>query len=139
MFTREDLEKKVLDFVKSTLRGSMDTDYSAGMKRFFSSLFKWLVKKKIFEKVENGHKLSKDARSAILADIEVIDYVQVCGPLSKLKEDTDESNLIALLLESRMVQTMRPRSFVPSKMELDVMKLDPPEEWYLQRVPERSG
>ncbi|MGY5863618.1 MAG: DEAD/DEAH box helicase [Candidatus Thorarchaeota archaeon] len=139
VFTREDLEKKFLDFVKSTLRGSMDTDYSAGMKRFFSSLFKWLVKKKIFEKVENGHKLSKDARSAILADIEVIDYVQVCGPLSKLKEDTDESNLIALLLESRMVQTMRPRSFVPSKMELDVMKLDPPEEWYLQRVPERQA
>ncbi|MHA2200372.1 MAG: DEAD/DEAH box helicase [Candidatus Thorarchaeota archaeon] len=138
VFIRENLEKKFLDFVGSSLRGSVDSEYTSGMKRFFSSLFTWLVKKKIFEKVEKGHKLSKDARSAILADIEVIDFVQVCGPLSKLKEDADESNLIALLLESRMAQTMRPRSFVPSKMELDVMNLDPPEEWYLQRVPERQ-
>jgi helicase len=138
-FKREDLKKKFLDFVRSTLRGSVDKDYSSGMKRFFSSLFRWLVKKNIFEKIEKGYKLSKDARSAILANIEVIDYVQVCGPLSKLKEDVDESSLIALLLQCRMTQTLRPRSFLPSKVELDMMNLDPPEEWYLQRVPERQA
>jgi superfamily II DNA/RNA helicase len=139
VFQRKDLEKKFLDFVKSTLRGSVDREYSSGMKRFFNSLFTWLVKKKIFESVKKGYRLSKEARSAILTNIEVVDYVQVCGPLSKLKEDTDESNLIALLLQCRMAQTLRPRSFVPSKMELDVMNLDPPEEWYIQRVPERQA
>jgi hypothetical protein len=38
-----------------------------------------------------------------------------------------------------MVQNIRPRSFVPPKIELNLMNLDPPEEWYLRRVPERQS
>ncbi|MHA1948911.1 MAG: DEAD/DEAH box helicase [Candidatus Thorarchaeota archaeon] len=137
-FTRKDLETSFLGFVGSTLRGTVDREYYSGMKRFFGSLFRWLVKQRVFEKIEKGYKLSKDARSAILADIEVVDFVQMCRPLSKLKKDADESALIALLLQSRMAQSLRPRSFLPLKFELDVMNLGPPEEWLLQMVPERQ-
>ncbi len=139
VFTRDDLKNKFVGFVKSTFKGTVDKEYSAGMIRFFSSLFKWLEKQGVFEKVEKGYKLSKNARNAILANIDIIDYVQVRGPLSKLKEDTEESSLIDLLLQFRMVQNIRPRSFVPPKIELNLMNLDSPEEWYLRRVPERQS
>ncbi len=139
VFTRDDMKNKFVGFVKSTFKGTVDKEYSAGMIRFFSSLFKWLEKQGVFEKVEKGYKLSKDARNAILANVDIIDYVQVRGPLSKLKEDTEESSLIDLLLQFRMVQYIRPRSFVPPKIELNLMNLDPPEEWYLRRVPERQS
>jgi len=139
VFTRDDLKNKFVDFVRSTFKGTVDKEYSAGMKRFFSSLFKWLVKQGVFEKVEKGYKLSKDARSAILVNIDVTDYVQISGPLSKLKEDANESSLIDILLQCRMTQYIRPRSFVPPKIELDIMNLDPPEDWYLRRVPERQS
>jgi hypothetical protein len=109
------------------------------MKRFFTSLFKWLEKQGVFEEVEKGYRLSKTARSAILSNIDIADYVQISRTLSKLNKDTDESKLLDLLLQHRMAQSIRPRSFVPSKIELSLMKLDPPEEWYVQRVPERQA
>jgi hypothetical protein len=136
-FTQTGLQKKFLNFVESTFRGMVDKEYSTGMKRFFTSLFKWLEKQGVFEDVEKGYRLSKTARSAILSNIDIADFVRISGPLSKLTEDTDESKLLDLLLQHRMAQSIRPRSFVPSKIELRLMKLDPPEEWYVQRVPER--
>ncbi|MFW9927609.1 MAG: hypothetical protein ACFFDM_12730, partial [Candidatus Thorarchaeota archaeon] len=139
VFTREDLANRFLGFVGGTFRSTVDQEYNAGMKLFFTSLFKWLEKQGILEKVQKGYRLSKEARSAILANIDVIDYVQVCSRFSKLKDVADESSLVDLLLQCRMAQSVRPRSFIPSKIELDLMKLDSPEEWYLQRVPERQA
>lgn len=138
-FVRKDLADSFMDFVKGTFKGTVDMEYSAEMKSFFNSLFNWLEKQGIFEKVEKGYRLSKTARSAILANIDIMDYVQVSRPLSKLSEDANESNLVDLLLQCRMAQSIRPRSFVPSKIELNLMKLDTPEEWYLNRVPERQA
>jgi len=136
-FTREELQDKFMNFVKNTFRGMVDKEYSAGMKRFFTSLFKWLEKQGVFEEVEKGYRLTKSARSAILSNIDVADFVQISGTLSKLTEDADESDLLDLLLQHRMAQSMRPRSYIPSKIELSLMKLDPPENWYIERVPER--
>jgi helicase len=136
-FARDELQEKFLTFVRSTFRGTVDKDYAVGMKRFFISLFKWLEKQGVFEKVEKGYKLSKKARIAILSNIDNADFIRISGQLSKLTEDSDESDLLDLLLQHRMAQSLRPRSFVPSKIELRLMMLDPPEDWYLQRVPER--
>lgn len=136
-FTQDQLKTKFLEFVNGTLRGTFDNDYSSSMKKFFRTLFNWLVKQGVFEEVENGYKLAKDARSAVQANLDLSDYLRVKTSLSKISDDSDEPVLIDLLLSTQLPQSIRPRTFMPSKMELKLMGLDPPEEWYIRRVPKR--
>ncbi|MFW9770448.1 MAG: helicase-related protein, partial [Candidatus Thorarchaeota archaeon] len=136
-FTRDELQEKFLNFVRGTFRGTVDKEYSVGMKRFFTSLFKWLDREEVFEEVDKGYRLSKMARSAFLSNIDIDDFVRISESLTKLTEDTDESELLDLLLQHKMAQSIRPRSYVPSKIEMSLMNLEPPEEWYVMRVPER--
>ncbi len=138
-FTQDELESKFLAFVNNTLRGTIDKDYSSSMKKFFKTLFSWLVKQGIFEELESGFRLSKHARSAVLADLEISDYLRMRDELDKIADAADESVLIDLLLKTQLPQSIRPRTFLPSKMELRLMGLDPPEEWYIQRIPERTN
>ena len=138
-FTQEELESKFLEFIKDTLRGTIDKDYSSGSKRFFKTLFSWLVKQDIFEESKSGFRLSKHARSAVLAELEISDYLHIRDELDRMADAAGESALIDLLLKTQLPQSIRPRTFLPSKMELRLMGLDPPEEWYIQRVPERNN
>ncbi|MFX1483638.1 MAG: DEAD/DEAH box helicase [Promethearchaeota archaeon] len=138
-FTQKELAEQFLSFVKGTFRGTVDSEYTTRMRRFFNTLFRWLEKQGVFEKVERGHRLSKLARNAVLADINVTDLVEIHNSLSKFKEDTDQSSLIDLLLRCRMAQSIRPRSFVPPQIELKLMNLSPPAEWYLRMAPERQS
>ncbi|KXH76647.1 MAG: hypothetical protein AM326_06915 [Candidatus Thorarchaeota archaeon SMTZ-45] len=136
-FTQDQLESKFLDFVNSTFRGTNDKTYSSGMKRFFKTLFNWLIKQEVFVVENNGFKFSKDARSAVLADLEISDYLRIKGRLSKIDDNSDESILIDLILQTQLPQSIRPRTFMPSKTELKLMGLDQPQDWYIRRVPER--
>ena len=138
-FTQDQLQNMFLDFVNGTLRGTIVTEYEAVMKRFFKTLFNWLVKQGVFEEVENGFKLSKDARGAVQANLDISDYLRIKTNLSKLDDSTDERSLIDLLLQTQLPQSIRPRTFIPSKMELKLMGLEPPEDWYIRRVPERNA
>jgi replicative superfamily II helicase len=137
-FTQDQLKTKFLDYVNDTFRGTIDKDYRSGMKKFFRTLFNWLVKQGIFEEVETGFKLSKDARSAVRANLDISDYLRIKDKLSKIDNESDEPVLIDVLLQTQMPQSIRPRTSVPSKMELRLMGIDPPEEWYVQRLPERQ-
>jgi len=134
---REDLKKKFLEYIKGTLKGTMDTNYLAQMDKFFGLLFKWLVKEKMIEDSGNGFKISKDARDAILAGIDPIDFMETKKILSNLKKDIDEAKLIEVVLSFKLPQAIRPRTLVPSKDELNVLGLDPPQDWYLKLVPLR--
>jgi replicative superfamily II helicase len=136
-FTPDQLETRFLDFTNGTFRGFINGDYSSEMKKFFKTLFNWLVKQGVFEEVESGFKLSKNAHSAVNADLDVSDYLRIMNRLSKIGDDSDETTLIDLLLQTQMPQSIRPRTFMPSKMELKLMGLNPPEDWYVRRVPER--
>ncbi|MHA2147720.1 MAG: DEAD/DEAH box helicase [Candidatus Thorarchaeota archaeon] len=136
-FTQDQIEIKFLEFVNGTLKGTFDKDYSSSMKKFFKTLFKWLVKQGVFEKVVNGYKLAKDARNAVQADLDINDYLRVKTVLSKIDNDSDEPVLIDLLLRTQLPQSVRPSTFMPSKIELKLMGLEPPAEWYIQMVPER--
>ncbi|MFW9789067.1 MAG: DEAD/DEAH box helicase, partial [Candidatus Thorarchaeota archaeon] len=138
-FTKDQLETKFLEFVHDTFRGTIDKEYSSGMKKFFRTLFNWLVKQGVFEKANDGFKLTKDARGAIQANLDISDYLRIKDKLSKIKDDSDESVLLDLLLQTQMPQSIRPRTFMPSKMEINLMGLEPPEEWYERRVPERHA
>lgn len=136
-FTQDQLKTKFLDYVKNTYRGTIDDEYRSGMKKFFRTLFNWLVKQGMFEEVESGFRLSKDALSAVHANLDISDYLRIKDRLSKISDTSDEATLIDLLLETQMPQSIRPRTSVPSKMELKLMGLDPPEDWYVRRLPER--
>jgi hypothetical protein len=138
-FTQDQLRTKFLDFVNGTLRGTIDNEYNAGMKKFFKTLFNWLVKQDVFEEIEKGFKLSKDARSAVQANLDISDYLRIKTKLSKLNESSGEGALIDLLLQTQLPQSIRPRTFMPTKMELRLMGLEPPVDWYIQRVPERHA
>jgi replicative superfamily II helicase len=136
-FTKDQLKSKFLDYVNNTYRGTIDVDYRSGMKKFFRTLFGWLVKQGVFEEVETGFKLSKDARNAVRANLDISDYLRIRDKLSKIDDNSEESVLIDLLLQTQLPQSIRPRTSVPSKMELRLMGLDPPEDWYVRRLPER--
>ncbi|MHA2395868.1 MAG: DEAD/DEAH box helicase [Candidatus Thorarchaeota archaeon] len=137
-FTQDQLRTKFLDYVNNTYRGTIDKDYRSGMKKFFRTLFNWLVKQGVFEEVGNDFKLSKDARSAVRANLDISDYLRIKNKLSKISDDSDEPALIDLLLQTQLPQNIRPRTSVPSKMELRLMGLEPPEDWYIRRLPERN-
>jgi len=135
--TREDLKKKFLEYIRGTFRGTINIDYTAQMGKFFGSVFKWLVKAKILENTGKGFKITKEARSAVLAGIDPIDYLQNKDILSKLTRDIEESQLIEVLLNFRLPQVIRPSTLVPSKDELKVLGLEAPSDWHMKQVPER--
>lgn len=134
---QDNVKKKFLDFVKSTFRGFMKQDYMDKMSGYFDSLFSWLTKEKILEMGGKGFKIDKDARIAIRAGLDPIDYIRKKDTLSRLKTTDSESELIRLLLEFQLPQSIRPRTFVPSESELSIMRLPEPESWYMKLVPER--
>ena len=138
-FTENQLRTKFLDFVDSTFRGTKDEEYSSGMKKFFRTLFKWLVREHVFEAIGSSYKLSKETRSAVQAGFEISDYLRIRTNLSKIKDDADETALLDLLLQTQLPQSIRPRTSMPTKMELKLTGLEPAEEWYVRRLPERHA
>ena len=136
--TKDDSKKKFLEFLGNTYRGKMNPEYRRKMKKFFDTMFTWLVKAHILESGTKGYKVDKEARKAILAGMDPIDYIQTKGTISKLEETDSESVFIDLLLDFRLPQSIRPRTFVPSINELKIMELNSPEEWYMKLVPQRE-
>ncbi len=135
--TREALKKNFLEYIRGTFRGTINEDYTAQMGKFFGSVFKWLVKAKILEDTEKGFKITKETRSAVLAGIDPIDYLQTKDILSNLTGDIEEARLIEILFNFRLPQEIRPRTLVPSNDELKILGLETPKDWYMKIIPER--
>ncbi|MBE0526114.1 MAG: hypothetical protein IH631_04180, partial [Candidatus Thorarchaeota archaeon] len=135
--SREDLKKEFLEYIRSTFRGTKDADYTTQMSKFFGSVFKWLTKEKMIEDSGKGFKITEETRSAILAGIDPIDYLETKKILSKLTGDIEESQLIEVLLNFRLPQAIRPRTLVPSSDGLKVLGLEAPSDWYMKLVPVR--
>ena len=135
--SREELKKNFLEYIKGTFRGTKDTDYTAQMSKFFVSIFKWLTKEGVLEDSGKGFKVTKETRSAIMAGIDPIDYLETKKILSKLTGDISESELIEVLLNFRLPQVIRPRTLIPSADELKVLGLEAPLDWYMKLVPVR--
>ena len=135
--SRQDLEKKFLELVRGSFRGTLDQDYSSSMNKFFDSLIDWLADEKILEITKGGISLVREGRDAVLSGIDPIDYMQIGKELSDVKADISDSDLVELLLKFQLPQSIRPRTLVPSEREIAVMGLEPPEAWYLKLVPDR--
>jgi helicase len=133
----QDLEKKFLEFVGESLRATIDQDYNSRMSNFYDSMFDWLVDEEMLEEVKGDFSLPKEARDAVLSGINPIDYIRIRKELSELESTASDNDLVDLLLKFQLPQSVRPRTFVPSEGEIEVMRLEPPEDWYLKLLPGR--
>jgi replicative superfamily II helicase len=131
------LEKKFLEFVGESFRATIDQDYNSRMSDFYDSMFDWLVDEEMLEEVKGDFSLPKEARDAVLSGIDPIDYIRIRKELPELESTASDSDLVDLLLKFQLPQSVRPRTFMPSKGEIAVMRLEPPEDWYLKLLPGR--
>ncbi len=130
-FTKEIAEKRFLRFVLDTFRGSVDPEYGPRMKKAFSTLFDWLVENGVLEKSDSRLRISKEARSVVASGINIVEYVALRDLISSLQQDSAESDLIDLVLGFSLPQTLRPRAYVPTEIELRLTEIEPPDQRYL--------
>jgi replicative superfamily II helicase len=129
-FTREKAEEKFLKLVGDTFRGSVDSEYRRKMKKIFSTLVDWLEENDVLRKSDGRFRISKEARSAVTSGINIVEYVASREVISSLRQDPGESELIELLLRFSLPQTLRPRAFVPTEIELRLAEIEPPDQRY---------
>lgn len=132
-FKRNDLKEWFLRQTRETLRGKIDDEYSESLGKYFDDTFKWLVRDKVFEKSNDSYKMAKEAKAAVSAGLDIIDYLSVRRRLDEL----DEAGLIDMLLDLRLPQSVRPKTIRPLVAELDLIGIEQPDDWYLRRLPDR--
>ncbi len=133
----QDIRRKFVEFVRGSFRGTIDQDYSSRMDRFFDALVQWLTDEGVLESGKSGLVLTKEARDAVLSGIDPVDYMQRRQDFSEVKADTADSDLVDLLLRFRLPQSVRPRTLAPSQIEIEMMGLRAPEDWYMKLIPTR--
>jgi hypothetical protein len=136
--SRKKTESDFIKVVEETLKGTIDPEYVESMKKQFKTLFNWLVKKKALISIKTGYRMDKEAKAAVLAGLNIIEYIQMKNTLSTLSEHTSQSDLLNLVLRFYLPQSMRPRTFMPSDIELKIAGLPPPEAWFLRLVRTRE-
>ncbi|MFX1264836.1 MAG: DEAD/DEAH box helicase [Promethearchaeota archaeon] len=129
-FTRDAAEEKFLKLVGETFRGSVDIEYNRRMKKIFSTLIDWFEENAVLEKSDGRLRISKEARSVVTSGINIVEYVASRDIISSLQQDTGESELIDLLLRFSLPQTLRPRAYVPTEIELRLAEIEPPDQRY---------
>jgi hypothetical protein len=67
--------------------------------------------------------------------MDLVDYLTVRKELDIVKE----GDLTELLLDLRLPQAIRPRTLLPLLAELEIMNLEPPDDWYLKQEPDRRN
>ncbi|MHA1768824.1 MAG: DEAD/DEAH box helicase [Candidatus Thorarchaeota archaeon] len=132
---RDQIKKTFLSHVRSTLRGTVDRDYADSMDSFCDSVLNWLLEEDVFEENEKGLKMTKDSKDAVVAGLDIIDFLRVRTVSNK----ATDSELVDLLLDLRLPQVIRPLTLMPSIAEMKILNLEPPDEWYLKMVPDRRN
>jgi hypothetical protein len=133
-FKREILEKDFIQLVGETFRAVEEPDYVKEMKAQFGYLFDWLVSENVIASHEDRFKLRSDARAAVLSGINVIEFVHIRERLKNLDEKSQNRELMELVLDFALPRTIRPKTVDPYEIELKIMKLDPPSDWYRDLV-----
>ena len=131
VFTKESARGKFLKLVQETFRGFVDAEYEPKMNSIFSRLFDWLLKNGVIEKSDSKFRVSKEAKSVAASGINTVEYVTSRDTISSLQQDSVESDLIDLILGFSLPQTLRPRAYVPTEIELRLAEIEPPNQRYL--------
>jgi replicative superfamily II helicase len=133
-FKRESLEKEFIRLVGETFRAVDEPDYVKEMNVQFGYLFDWLQSESVIISHEDGFKLGPEARAAVLSGINVIEFVQIRERLKNLDNKSQNKELMELVLDFALPRTIRPKTVDPYEIELKIMKLEPPSDWYRDLV-----
>ncbi|MFW9884698.1 MAG: DEAD/DEAH box helicase [Candidatus Thorarchaeota archaeon] len=131
-FTREDALSRFLKFAEATFRGQVDEGYAENMTEMFLQLFDWLVKQEVLDAKDGKFKISKEAKAAVGAGLNILEFLAIRETLNDMRPDTDQSEFIEMLLRFRLPQGIRPRALIPTDIELKLAELDPPDERYIR-------
>ena len=132
-FDKKQLETAFLDCINETFRSTVDELYSKDMKEAFEILFTWLEKEGLFDHSAGKFKLSKSTRNAVTCGIDILKYARIKDDLDTI-DVGDDSELIDLLLQFDLPQSIRPRTLIPIDIELRVAGLKKPNDWYRDLV-----
>ncbi len=136
--TRAGLEKDFLSVTRESFRGITEEEHEEEMRGLFNHLFKWLVNEGAFTRKGGIIRVERKTRAAIRAGLGVVEYLNNRDMLDTLDPRVSDAEIIDLLLGFRLPQSMRPGTFVPSRMEIDAIGIPPPEKWYLELVDQRN-
>lgn len=133
----ETIVDRLLMLVRETLRGTTDAKYVGIVRREIEELFKWMEKMGITSMDSGGVYVGSDAKHAIHEELNPLDYVKV---RDRLHDDVDfgETELIDTIMKFRLVQVTRPRTYVPTKVELKAAGLGNIDDWYSEQVKKRE-
>ncbi|MDF1537998.1 MAG: DEAD/DEAH box helicase [Candidatus Thorarchaeota archaeon] len=137
-FTKEKLKDEMMKIAHESFRATQHKDYPNYIKKMFSTLFSWLVKKKGVEATEGGFKLSEGVVAASRSGLDIIRYLEVQGDLDTVENVISENVLVDLILSFGLPQIIRPRTSYPTNIELRSSGLEDPSDWYNQLTRERN-
>ncbi|MHA2187644.1 MAG: DEAD/DEAH box helicase [Candidatus Thorarchaeota archaeon] len=132
-FDKKQIETAFLDCINETFRSTVDEYYSKDMKMAFGLLFTWLEKEGLFEDSAGKYKLTTATRNAVTSGIDILKYARIRNDLETIHK-ADDSELIDLLLQFDLPQAIRPKTLIPTDIELRVAKLNKPNDWYRDLV-----
>ncbi len=136
---RQELKTAFMDIIRKSLRNYMDDEYEKRMASMFKVIFDWVVKEKILVKKDEKYALNMEVNAALGSGISIIDYSKVKDALSAAKEDSSDEELVELLMQFELPQSIRPRSVMPAKIEVKASNLESPDEWYIELSKQRTN
>ncbi len=136
-FTRDELESALAEFAGETFGSSIQEDYTDSVRAGFSKLFDWLVAEKHIEPVGKKCKMSAHAIAAIESGLDLFDFSVAEARFDTMTGDESTAELVDVILGFRLVQSSRPRTVLPSEVELQVAGLPSVEKWYSDLVAKR--
>ncbi|MGY5862375.1 MAG: DEAD/DEAH box helicase [Candidatus Thorarchaeota archaeon] len=134
VFKRETVKSKFLQLAGETFRASVDSQYMEKMEEIFDTMFLWYQKVGAIEAVEKGLRLTKETRSAVKVGFNIIEYYKVRESLLGLKERMLESDLVDIVLAFSIPQSIRPRTVLPSDIEMQMTGIDRASDRYVELV-----
>jgi hypothetical protein len=137
-FTREELKSGFMDFANGAFGAVTQDDYSAIMMAGFSRMFEWLVNEKHLDSIRGKYRLGKETRAAIESGLDLFDYSDLRVVLETLGDTPTIDGLVDVVLGFRLVQASRPRTVLPSEIELEIAGLAKTDERYSQQTSKRN-
>ena len=137
-FSKEKLKDEMVRIASESFRATQHAEYTKYVKKMFSTLFSWLVKKKGVETSEGKFKLSKSVAAAARSGLDIIRYLEVQKRLENVDSGVLDNVLVDLILSFGLPQIIRPRTSYPTDIELRAADLEEPSDWYNQLTRERN-
>ncbi|NWF94930.1 MAG: DEAD/DEAH box helicase [Candidatus Thorarchaeota archaeon] len=138
-FTRDGLEESVLTIVAGTLAAAVIDDHAQRTREQFNKLFRWLEQQGHIVLDQTEYQLAEEERVAIDSGLGLFDLIGIRDRLKVLGENPDTKVMLEVVLATRLVQSARPRTVIPSQIEMDMAGLEEIEKWYMDSVEKRTA